>query len=49
MGLKDALFLLEQMGMRVIVNGKGMVTRQSLQPGTLIARGAIVVLDLSVV
>ncbi|MCX6252245.1 MAG: penicillin-binding protein [Bacteroidetes bacterium] len=49
MGIKDALFLLEQMGMRVVINGKGTVTRQSLQPGVLIAKGSIIVLDLSIV
>jgi cell division protein FtsI (penicillin-binding protein 3) len=46
MGLKDALFLLEQQGLRVIVNGKGSVVKQSLAPGTLISKGLPVVIDL---
>jgi len=47
MGIKDALFLLEQMGLKVMVNGKGAVVRQSILPGTLIAKGNIVILDLA--
>jgi cell division protein FtsI (penicillin-binding protein 3) len=46
MGLKDALFLLEKEGLRVIVNGKGSVVKQSLAPGTLISKGLPVVIDL---
>jgi cell division protein FtsI (penicillin-binding protein 3) len=46
MGLKDALFMLEKEGLRVIVNGKGSVVKQSLAPGTLISRGLPVVIDL---
>lgn len=46
MGLKDALFLLEQQGLRVIVTGKGSVVKQSLAPGTLISKGLPVVIDL---
>jgi cell division protein FtsI (penicillin-binding protein 3) len=46
MGLKDALFVLEQQGLRVIVNGKGSVVKQSLAPGTLISKGLPVVIDL---
>lgn len=47
MGLKDALFLLENMGLKVSVRGKGKVTTQSLSPGTPLARGVTVILDLS--
>jgi len=47
MGIKDALFLLEQMGLKVMVNGKGAVVRQSILPGSLIAKGSIVILDLA--
>ena len=46
MGLKDALFLLEQIGLRVIVNGRGSVVSQSIKPGTLINKGMPVVLEL---
>lgn len=47
MGLKDALFLLENMGVRVSVKGKGKVTSQSVSAGEAIAKGASVVLELS--
>lgn len=47
MGIKDALFLLEQMGLKVMVNGKGAVVKQSVLPGSLIAKGSIVILDLA--
>ncbi len=48
MGLKDALFLLEQQGLKVFVNGKGTVVRQSIAPGYAIGRGSPVVIDLEV-
>lgn len=34
MGLKDALYLLENMGLRVITSGTGRVREQSIDPGT---------------
>lgn len=46
MGLKDALYLLEKQGLKVLVNGKGTVVRQSIAPGHLIYKGLPVVLDL---
>ncbi len=46
MGLKDALYLLEKQGLKVLVNGKGTVVRQSIAPGYLIYKGLPVVLDL---
>jgi len=46
MGLKDALFLLEQMGLNVVVNGRGSVISQSVRPGTLVSKGIPVVLEL---
>ncbi len=48
MGLKDAIFLLEQQGLNVLVNGKGMVVRQSIPAGTWVTRGTPVVIDLQV-
>lgn len=39
MGLKDALFLLEQRGLKVSVTGKGAVTSQSIRAGQRITRG----------
>jgi cell division protein FtsI (penicillin-binding protein 3) len=49
MGIKDAIFLLEQMGLRVVINGKGTVIKQSVQAGTLFTKGSVVVLDLGTV
>ncbi|MCX6281401.1 MAG: penicillin-binding protein [Bacteroidetes bacterium] len=46
MGLKDALYLLEQMGLNVVVNGRGSVVSQSVKPGTFVSKGMPVVLDL---
>ena len=34
MGLRDAIYLLENMGLQVEVDGIGKVERQSLKPGT---------------
>jgi len=36
MGLKDAMFVLENLGLRVLVSGVGKVKRQSIIPGTKI-------------
>jgi cell division protein FtsI (penicillin-binding protein 3) len=47
MGLKDALFLLESMGLKVSVKGRGKVLKQSLEPGSGIAKGITVMLELS--
>ena len=47
MGLKDALFLLESLGLKVTVSGKGKVNTQSLAPGTQIGKGQAVQLQLS--
>jgi cell division protein FtsI (penicillin-binding protein 3) len=46
MGLKDALHLLENMGLKVIPRGSGKVTQQSLQAGSGITKGLTVYLDL---
>jgi cell division protein FtsI (penicillin-binding protein 3) len=47
MGLKDALFLLENHGLEVLVSGKGKVKRQSLTPGTIIKKGMQITIELS--
>jgi cell division protein FtsI (penicillin-binding protein 3) len=49
MGVKDAVFLLEQMGLKVVLNGKGNVVRQSLSPGRMYLKGSIVMLDLAMI
>jgi cell division protein FtsI (penicillin-binding protein 3) len=47
MGLKDAIHLLENMGLKVAVKGKGKVIMQSVSPGTVLAKGITVILELS--
>jgi len=47
MGLKDALFLLENMGLKVTVKGKGKIVTQSISPGTNLAKGLTVTLELA--
>ncbi len=47
MGVKDAVFLLEQMGLKVMLNGKGNVIMQSISPGRMFLKGSVVVLDLT--
>ncbi len=47
MGLKDALFLLEKEGLRVIANGWGTVKEQSLPPGTRARKGMEIYLEMS--
>lgn len=47
MGLKDAIHLLENMGLKVAVKGKGKVTMQSVAPGTALAKGITIILELS--
>ena len=47
MALKDALFLLENMGVRVQVKGKGRIVSQSIPPGTALDRPLQLLLELS--
>jgi cell division protein FtsI (penicillin-binding protein 3) len=47
MGLKDAIYLLENMGVKVAVRGRGKITTQSVAPGTSLAKGITVILELS--
>jgi cell division protein FtsI (penicillin-binding protein 3) len=47
MGLKDAIYLLENMGLKVAVRGRGKVALQSVAPGTALAKGITVILELS--
>lgn len=46
MGLRDALYVLENAGLQVKANGKGSVTRQSVTAGSRISRGQIVTLEI---
>lgn len=47
MSLKDALYLLEGLGLKVSVVGKGSVKKQSIAAGERITRGMQVVIELS--
>ncbi len=47
MGLKDAIFVLENAGLRVRFTGSGIVRRQSIPPGRRINAGNIIYLELS--
>jgi cell division protein FtsI (penicillin-binding protein 3) len=47
MGLKDALYLLENAGFRVKVVGKGAITKQSIGAGTKFSKGTELILELS--
>lgn len=46
MGAKDAVFLLENAGLRVVISGAGKVKKQSIAPGTQAEKGATVVITL---
>ncbi|MBN1183682.1 MAG: transpeptidase family protein [Bacteroidales bacterium] len=47
MGLKDALYLAENMGLKVEVRGRGSVRSQSIQAGSRISKGQKVILEMS--
>ncbi len=47
MTLRDAIFLLEKNGLRVVHEGKGRVEQQSLAPGTRISKGSRIYIRLS--
>jgi cell division protein FtsI (penicillin-binding protein 3) len=47
MGLKDAVYLLENMGLKVAIRGRGKVAIQSVAPGTALGKGITVLLELS--
>jgi len=47
MGARDAVYLLESLGMKVNLRGRGFVREQSLQPGTRISGGNQITIHLS--
>lgn len=47
MGLKDALYLLENMNLKVLVKGKGRVVNQSVGPGLAYSKNQPVVIQLN--
>ena len=46
MGLKDALFVLGNSGLKTLVRGSGRVVRQSLLVGTRVAKGEPIIVEL---
>ena len=46
MGLRDALYLLENMGVKVVVRGKGKIINQSIPAGTPLTKGFTVLVEL---
>ena len=46
MGAKDAVFLVEKMGMNVRVQGRGKVISQNLQPGSVARKGGVIFINL---
>ncbi len=44
---QDALYLLENSGLQVFINGKGIIIKQSIEPGTKFTKGSKIVLDLT--
>jgi cell division protein FtsI (penicillin-binding protein 3) len=46
MGLKDALYLLENMGVKVVAKGKGKIISQSIPAGTPLTKGFTVLVEL---
>jgi cell division protein FtsI (penicillin-binding protein 3) len=47
MGARDAVYLLEKLGLSVVIRGKGNVKRQSIQPGNELKKGKTIILELS--
>ena len=47
MGLKDAVYLCENVGLKLNVKGKGRVEDQSITAGTPIAKGQIINISLN--
>ena len=46
MGLKDALYVLENKGLKVVVRGSGKVIKQSLNAGSEIQSGQKITIEL---
>jgi cell division protein FtsI (penicillin-binding protein 3) len=46
MGAKDAVFILENMGLNVQVQGRGKVISQNMKPGTFARKGVSVMINL---
>jgi len=49
MGVKDAVFILENLGLSVELNGRGTILNQSVASGSRISKGDLVVLEMSLI
>jgi cell division protein FtsI (penicillin-binding protein 3) len=47
MTLRDALYVLENAGLRVAASGRGRVNKQSINPGVKFSHGATIKIELS--
>jgi len=47
MGLKDAVYLLESRGLKVVADGRGTARGQSQVAGSIIRKGTVVRLNMS--
>jgi cell division protein FtsI (penicillin-binding protein 3) len=47
MGLRDAIYLLERAGLKVVPQGKGKVVSQSIEPGANYQKGQLITIQLS--
>lgn len=47
MSLKDAVYVLEKQGLKVRIMGAGVITAQSIAPGSLIRKGQTIIIQLS--
>jgi cell division protein FtsI (penicillin-binding protein 3) len=47
MGARDAVYLLENAGLKVIIRGRGKVLEQSIPPGSRLVRGQKIILTMS--
>jgi cell division protein FtsI (penicillin-binding protein 3) len=47
MGLKDAVYICENMGLRLTIRGKGKIGAQSIVAGQTINKGQLVQLELN--
>ena len=47
MGVKDAIYILENMGLTVDIVGRGTILKQSISPGSRIRKGDLVKLEMS--
>ena len=49
MGVKDAVFILENLGLSVELQGRGTILNQSIASGSRISKGDLVVLEMSLI